>query len=329
MQVLDREIAPLGMGCWPIGGPMFAGDKVLGYANTDDAESIRTIHAALAAGISLFDTAAVYGAGHAERLLARALKHRPDAMIVTKIGIAIDETSRQLTGDEVAPETVLPAIERCLSRLERECIDLLLLHQNAFPTALAEAIFDQMDRACREGKIRGYGWSTDFSESAAAVAERDGFIAVEHAMNVLFDAPSMQSVVRKTGLTALIRSPLAMGLLTGKYGRDAVMPVDDIRSTSNPKTDYFLDARANPTLLAQLDLVRDLLQTGGRSLTQGALGWLWARAENSIPIPGARTVDQIEGIAGALQFGPLPEEAMTEIEALIDREPAGAPDRER
>ena len=117
MNFLDQEINPLGMGCWPIGGPMFSGDQPLGYSNSDDAESIRTIHAALAGGVTLFDTAAAYGAGHAERLLARALKDRPDALIVTKIGIAIDEETKQLTGDEVEPETVIPAIDRCLARL--------------------------------------------------------------------------------------------------------------------------------------------------------------------------------------------------------------------
>lgn len=329
MQFLDTEIAPLGMGCWPIGGPMFAGDEPLGYANADDAESIRAIHAALAAGITLFDTAAAYGAGHAERLLARALKGRPDSLIVTKIGIAIDEASRQLTGDEVAPEAVLPAIERCLSRLERDRIDLVLLHQNALPVVQAEAMFDQIDKAREAGKIRAYGWSTDFSKSVSAVAGRDGFIAVEHAMNVLLDAPTMQAVVRETGVTALIRSPLAMGLLTGKYGAESLMPADDIRSTSNPKTNYFQNARANPVFLAKLDPVRDLLRSGGRSLTQGALCWLWAKAGNNVPIPGARTVDQIEDIAGALHFGALPEDVVAQIEALVDREPEGAPDKAR
>ena len=329
MQFLDTEIAPLGMGCWPIGGPMFSGNEPLGYANADDAESIRTIHAALAAGITLFDTAAAYGAGHAERLLARALKGRADALIVTKIGIAVDEASRQLTGDETAPETVIPAIDRCLSRLERDRIDLLLLHQNALPVAQAEAIFDRMDKAQQTGKIRAYGWSTDFSKSVSAVAHREGFVAVEHAMNVLLDASAMQAVASERTITALIRSPLAMGLLTGKYGAETVMRADDIRSTSNPKTAYFRDARANPDFLATFDLVRDLLQTGGRSLTQGALCWLWAKGGENIPIPGARTVDQIEGIAGALEFGALPKGVMTQIETLIARESEAVADKAR
>lgn len=153
-------------------GPGFGNCGTLGYANSDDAESIRTIHAALANGIRLFDTAAVYGAGHAERLLARALKGRPDALIATKIGIVIDEDNKLLLGEDTAPTGVLPAIDRCLSRLDRDRIDLLLLHLNDLSVAKAEPIFDMMEQAVNAGKIRAYGWSTDLPRSVQAVAAR-------------------------------------------------------------------------------------------------------------------------------------------------------------
>lgn len=330
MQFLDQDIAPLGMGCWPIGGSMFSGDQPMGYTNSDDDESVRTIHAALAAGITLFDTAAAYGAGHSERLLARALKGRPDALIVTKIGIGIDERTKQLTGDETDPATVSPAIDRCLSRLDRDMIDLLLLHQNSLAVPKAEAIFDEMEKARKAGKIRAFGWSTDFSQSVAAVAHRPGFVGVEHAMNLFVDAPRMQGVIAQNDLVALLRSPLAMGLLTGKYGANAIMPVGDIRATPLLQwAEYFRDGQPNPELLGKLNAVRDLLTADGRSLVQGAIGWIWAKRGANIPIPGARTVDQIEGIAGALAFGALPDGLMAEIEALIPRDPAELQDRER
>ncbi|WP_298972546.1 aldo/keto reductase [uncultured Roseobacter sp.] len=320
MNFLDQEIAPLGMGCWPIGGAMFTGDQPLGYANSDDAESIRTIHAALDAGITLFDTAAAYGAGHAERLLARALKDRPDAMLVTKIGITIDETSKQLSFEDAEPETVLPAIDACLSRLQRDRIDLMLLHQNGLAVDRAEAVFDEMEKARAAGKIRSYGWSTDFAESASALAKRKHFTAVQHAMNVFVDAPDMQQVADRHDLTALIRSPLAMGLLSGKYGKNDAVSADDIRATDNLMIRYFEGAKANPAFLTQLEKVRELLMSDGRSLVQGAICWLWAKNDRNVPIPGARTVEQITGIAGALAFGPLPELVMAEIEQAIERD---------
>ena len=329
MKFLGSEIAPLGMGCWPIGGPMFAGEQSVGYTNADDAESVRTIHAGLDAGITLFDTAAAYGAGHSERLLGQALKGR-EALVVTKIGIAIDEASKQITGAETAPETVIPAIDRSRARLDRDCIDLVLLHQNSLPVAEAELIFDQLDRARADGKIGAYGWSTDFTASVSAMAGRDGFVAVEHAMNLFVEAKNMQGLIDETGLVAMLRSPLAMGLLSGKYGADSVMPEGDIRATPLLEwASYFQGGRVNPEMLGQLDAVRDLLTVGGRSLVQGALGWLWAKRADNIPIPGARTVEQIEGLAGALRFGPLPSDVMAQIEALIPRDPSDAEDRER
>ncbi|MEO1140289.1 MAG: aldo/keto reductase [Pseudomonadota bacterium] len=329
MRFLDTEMSPLGMGCWPIGGAMFSGDEPLGYTNVNDDQSIRAIHAALACGITLFDTAPAYGAGHAERLLAHALKDRPDALIATKIGVGVDEASKQLTGNESDPKSVIPAIEQSLSRLERDRIDLLLLHLNSLSVAQANAIFDEVDKARQSGKVRYYGWSTDFSQSAAAVAGRPAFVAVEHAMNVLLDAPQMEKVVQQNSLTALIRSPLAMGLLSGRYGADDLMREDDIRATSNPRTDYFAKGRANPSFLAKLDAVRELLMMDGRSLVQGAIGWLWAKDGANVPIPGARTEGQIEGIAGALTFGALPQDVMVQIETLIEREPASSPERAR
>ncbi len=329
MHFLKTDVPTLGMGCWPIGGAMFSGTESLGYSNAEDGESLRTIHAALDHGVTLFDTAAAYGAGHAERLLGRALKHRPDAAVVTKIGIKIDEESKQLTFEETRPDTVQSAIDACLCRLDRECIDLLLFHQNSFPIEKATLIFDEMEVARQAGKIRAYGWSTDFAQNARAMAARPGFVAIEHAMNVLLDAPSVQNAVQECDLAALIRSPLAMGLLSGKYDSNSTMPASDIRATDNLTVHYFKDAKVNPQFMESVNAVQALLRTGGRTLTQGALGWIWARSADNIPVPGARTVAQIEELAKAAQFGPLPESVMAEIETLLDREEARAPDRER
>jgi len=324
MQFLEQTIAPLGMGCWPIGGEMYAGNQSVGYTNSNDAESIRTIHAALAGGITLFDTVAAYGAGHAERLLGTALKGRPDALVATKIGIAIDEKTKQLTGDEIEPESVMPAIDRCLNRLERGHIDLLLLHLNELGAEQAELMFDEMERAVTAGKIRAYGWSTDFSKSLNNFIERDNFVAVQHAMNVLLDTPQVSETVADSNLVALIRSPLAMGLLSGKYDATHSFGAADIRSSTNPKTAYFVDAKANPEFLEKMHAVRALLMSDGRSMVQGALGWLWAKGDKNIPIPGARTEEQMEGLVAALAHGPLPEAAMDEIETIMARSPADA-----
>jgi len=269
----------LGLGCWPIGGEMYAADgQSLGYSNASDKESVRALQAAVANGINLFDTAAAYGAGHSERLLGKAFKNTSEVLIATKIGIAIDESSKKLLGDQVEPDSIVPAIDRCLARLERDCIDLMLLHHNSLSPDKAEAVFDQMEMARELGKIRAYGWSTDYTASAKAMADRPGFAAVEHAMHVLMDAPNMQQVINETQLHALIRSPLAMGLLSGKYTAESVLPDNDIRATNQGWLKYYVDGKPNAEYINRFNAVRELLQTGGRTAAQGALAWLWAKS---------------------------------------------------
>lgn len=308
---------------------MYAGDVPVGYSNADDTESLRTIHAALDAGISVFDTAAAYGAGHSEKLLGKALKSHSDSIVVTKIGIGIDEKSRSYTGADFSAPAVQPAIDACLRRLDRDRIDLVLLHLNEMSVEDALPGFDELEHARQAGKIRAFGWSTDFTASAEAMIGRHGFAAIEHAMNVFVDVPRMQTLLKSNNVPALIRSPLAMGLLSGKYDADSVMPSNDIRSSQQAWMGYFSDGRVAPTYLKNLNAVRDLLKSDGRSLVQGALAWLWAKNPLNLPVPGARTITHIEGIAGALAHGPLSSSTMEEIENLITREPADTSDRPR
>lgn len=108
-----------------------------------------------------------------------------------------------------------------------------------------------------------------------------------------------------------------MGLLTGNYAADAVFAPDDIRS--NPDLDwvaYFEDGKPTASMLKRLDAMREILTSDGRTLAQGALAWLWARSEHTVPLPGIRTVAQAEENAGAMAFGPLTAAHMVEIESL-------------
>ena len=318
----------LGMGCWAIGGPFYAGDEPLGYAGADDAQSLAAIEASYDAGIRLYDTAAVYGVGHSERLLAKALAGRDDVIISTKFGFGFDEASKQATGPWIEPGSVMEQLDGSRKRLGRDVIDLIFLHVNTLSPDDAAPLFDVLDEACEKGMLRAYGWSTDFPASAEAMAARRNFVAVQHAMNVFFDAPSMMDVVHRHDLASFNRSPLAMGLLTGKFADGQPMAADDVRRNSYDWMDYFKDGKVAPGFTRKVDAIRELLTTGGRSLAQGALAWLWAKSPAAVPIPGARTPEQATHNAQALSFGPLSEDVMAEIEQLIDRPPEGEP-RER
>jgi aryl-alcohol dehydrogenase-like predicted oxidoreductase len=323
-----EAIPALGLGTWAIGGPFFAGDDALGWGETDDAVSLAAVEAGVAAGIRLFDTAQAYGTGHAEELLGRALARHPEVRVVTKIGIGIDPAHRQVLGEEIGPQQLRDGIEASRRRLGRDHIDLVLLHLNSLPVAQAAPVFDLLNGLCAEGVIGAFGWSTDFPERAAAFAERDGFVAVEHGLNVFFRADALLPVIEAHGLLSINRSPLAMGLLGGRYGPNTLLPRQDVRGRSRDWMDYFHDGRVSETHARNLKAVREVLTTDGRTLAQGALAWIWGRSDRTLPVPGFRTPEQVQDLTGALAKGPLTPDQMLEIERLIDREPEGPP-RER
>ena len=121
------------------------------------------------------------------------------------------------------------------------------------------------------------------------------------------------AVCEKYDLASILRGPLAMGMLTGKFDSDTKLPDDDIRRGWNFQEGGQADN------LKKVEALRDVLTSGGRTLAQGALAWLWARSEVMIPIPGFKTVAQVEENAGAMQFGPLTPAQMTEVETILGR----------
>lgn len=319
------DVPALGMGCWAIGGPFSFEGSEKGWGQTDDTVSKATIEAAYEAGLRVFDTAQAYGTGHSEALLGAVLAARPEARIVTKVGIGIDPATRTLTGLVTDPSALARGLDASLRRLRRDRIDLVLLHPNEVSTDEARPVFDWLEAERDRGRIAGFGWSTDFPDKVRAYAGRKGFSAVELAANLFFRADGLLPEVRGLGLCPLIRSPLAMGLLAGRIGPDTRFGAKDIRSADRTAIGYFEEGRANPDHLARIAAVREHLTSGGRSLAQGAIGWLWALSPGVIPVPGMRTPEQADDLAGALERGPLDRETFDAIEKLIDRPAEGPP----
>jgi len=314
-------VSALGMGCWAIGGPFWAGATPLGWGEVDDAESIRALHAALDHGVDFFDTANVYGAGHSERVLGRALAgRRAQTVIATKFNAVFDETTRQMTGADASPDGIRRACEASLRRLQTDTIDLYQFHDNGFPVADALPVRETLAALVQAGKIRAYGWSTDFPDRAAFFAQGPQCTAIQFQLNVLDDNPSVLAICERYNLAAINRGPLAMGLLTGRYTAETKASADDVRGEKSPEwLKYFAGGRPNPEWLAKRDAIREILTSGGRTVAQGALAWLWARSPQTIPIPGFRTVQQVAENAGAMQLGPLAPEQMHEIAVLLDK----------
>jgi aryl-alcohol dehydrogenase-like predicted oxidoreductase len=311
----------MGLGCWAIGGPFWNGETPLGWGEVDDEESIRAIHAGLDLGITLFDTANVYGAGHSERVLGRAFNGiRSRVVIATKFNAVFDETTRQVTGSDTSLAGILAACEASLHRLNTDYIDLYQFHDNGFPPDKAGPVRDTLESLVKEGKIRAYGWSTDFPERVEVFAQGPKCTAVQLQLNVLDDNPAVIALCEKYDLAALNRGPLAMGLLTDKYTVRTRVSIDDVRGQKSPEwMKYFKGGQPSSEWLSKRNAIREILSSNGRTLAQGALAWLWARSPKTLPIPGFRTVKQVQENAGAIKFGPLMPEQMQEIDRLLER----------
>lgn len=321
-------VSPMGLGGWAIGGPFSSGPgcayptgQPLGWGAVDDAESRRAIHRAVDGGITLFDTADAYGTGHGERVLGEALAGKRDGVLIaTKFGNTYDEPSRTLTGIDLSPGYIRRACEASLRRLRTDWIDLYQLHVGDLPIARAQEVVDTLERLCDDGLIRFHGWSTDDPERAAAFAGRPRAVAVQHDMNLFEDAPALLDVCRRHGLASLNRAPLAMGFLSGKFTAESRLSPNDIRSRPPAWLRYFRDGGgAAPEWLAKLAALDEILTSGGRTRVQGALAWIWARDERTIPIPGFRTEAQVRENVGAIALGPLSPGQMREVDRILGR----------
>jgi len=306
------EVSAIGLGCWAIGGPVWRGDAPSGWGQVDDAESVRAVQRGVELGVTLLDTADVYGAGHSERVVGRAIAScRDDVVIATKFGIVFDEESKEITGQDASPEYIRRACDASLQRLGTDRIDLYQFHLAGHELGDADAVRDTLEELVAAGKIRSYGWSTDDAARIGAFATGPGCAAAQVAFSVLGGNDDALGVCEKEDLGALIRGPLSMGILTGKFTTETKLPEDDVRHS----WDF-----SQGDLAARLDTVEQLravLGANGRTLAQGALGWLLARSETTLPIPGFKSVSQVEDNAGALRTGPLSADEMAAIDAIL------------
>ena len=323
-----KTVPRIGIGTWVMGGEQYWNGQPTGWAGVDDAESLRTLHAAFDRGVRIIDTADQYGAGHAERVIARALRtsslNRNDVVICTKVGMVCNPASGNIVGVTDSEEAIAAAIDASMERLEVDYLDLVKFHLNHHPVAQSAGVFAAFSRAYKDGKIRGFGWSNDDVDGAVAYADLEGYVAVQHDLNLFSPADDLLKAIDSRSLWSFNRQPLAMGLLTGKYRADSpAAGKNDIRGSGADWLRYFEgDGSPSAPLLANLDKVRALLTGDGRTLAQGALGWCLAKSERAIPLPGCRTPAQAEDNFGVLDCGPLAQETVAEVEKLLAEAPS-------
>ncbi len=313
------ELPPLGLGCWAIGGQFSDLGAPGGWGDVKDEESLKALETGIDMGIRLIDTANIYGAGHSEYLVGKAIRGKRDKVLVTtKFGILMDEEAKKTAGIIRGPEDIIRSCEDSLRRLGTDYIDILLFHCGDYEKKKAPEVLETLEKLVENGKIRYYGWSTSDPERAKIFAEGKHCVMMEFAENVMEDNPAMRQFCKENHLTACCRSPLAMGILTGKYKKGMVMPENDLRGKNAPPwMEYFIDGKPNEIFLKKLEAVREILTSKGRSLAQGCIAWIWGNGEHCVPIPGFKTAQQVTDNIKSLEYGPLTEKQMEEVAGIL------------
>jgi aryl-alcohol dehydrogenase-like predicted oxidoreductase len=329
------DITRLGFGSWAVAG---AGWR-FGWGTTDDAESVAAIRHAITSGVNWIDTAAVYGLGHAERLVGKAIADLPAAdrpYVFTKVGLVWDPDDPKAAPRRIMrPDSVRREIEDSLRRLNVEHIDLYQVHwpdtgesleyagdgnggvsPNATPL---EGYWQVMADLKAEGKVRAIGLS-NHGVQQLDVAER---IAHVDAIQPPFSAINRSAAAEIAwahahGTGVIVYSPLQSGLLTGAFSdeRVASLPTDDWRAAHH---DFTTGLAAN---LQVADALRSVAERRGVTTAEVAIAWALAWPGITGAIVGARRADQVDGWIGAGSVE-LTEEDQEEIAAAIAASGAG------
>jgi aryl-alcohol dehydrogenase-like predicted oxidoreductase len=309
----DMMITPLGVGAWAMGG----GGWQFAWGPQDDDESIAAIRAALDGGINWIDTAAIYGLGHSEEVVARALDGRSDRpYIFTKCERVWDENGK-ISGS-LKRESIRSEAEASLRRLKLDVIDLYQIHWPQ-PDEDVEEGWAAMAELKREGKVRWIGvsnFSRQQMERAWKIAPITSLQPPYSMLSPEIEAEELP-YCQANNIGVLAYSPMKSGLLTGKMTRERIasMPPDDFRQ----RTPSFQE----PRLTRNLKLVEALREIGarhGRSPGEVAIAWVLRHPAVTAAIVGLRSPAQFEGVKGALTFR-LSAEEIAEIAGFFEANP--------
>ena len=274
----ESEVSALGLGCMPMAG---VGRNM--YGEADEAESIATIHRAIELGVTLFDTAEIYGPLVNEELVGRAIRGKRDAVVIaTKFGFRYDENG--MTGVDSTPANVQRACEGSLKRLGVETIDLFYQHR-VDPNVPIEDTVGAMGRLVEQGKVRRLGLSEASAETIRRAAAVHPIAAVqsEYSLWERDVEADILPVVRELGIGFVPYSPLGRGFLTGQITSRQDLPEGDYRRNDPRYSDENFDR--NMTLV---DVVKGIAAAHDASAAQVALAWLLAQGDDIVPIPGSK-----------------------------------------
>jgi len=292
------KVSPFGIGCMRFsgGGWSLRGKEVDYDQPINEKDSINIINLAIDLGVNIFDKAVG--------------RRRDDVIIISKAGYYIDDEKRIASGKLIAdnPKDVKVLCDGSLRRLNTDYIDIYLYHtpfkDENIDLEKAAQIRDYMEELVEEGKIRWYGWSTDWPQQLKVFMEGKHCTCTMQDFNIFAGNEETLKLCEDNNLASLNRRPLGGGALT------AVTHSDDDKPIWMKRNDF--DANN----LKKLEAIKEILTSDGRTVVQGALGWLWAKSEANIPMPGIMTEEQVRESVKAIKYGPLTPNQMEEIEKI-------------
>ncbi len=304
----ELQVSALGLGCMPMAG---IGKGMYGVANTD--ESIATLHRAIELGVTLFDTAEIYGPLANEELLGKALRGKRDGVVIaTKFGFRYDENG--MTGVDSTPANVRRACEGSLKRLGVETIDLLYQHR-VDPNVPIEDTVGAMAELVREGKVRHLGLSEAGPDTIRRAATTHPIAALQSEYS-LWERDVEETILplcRELGIGFVPYSPLGRGFLTGQITSRDGLPEGDYRRNDPRYSDE--NFAKNMEMVA---VVKTIADAHSASPAQIALAWLLAQGNDVVPIPGSKRRVTLEDSMKAVDVT-LTTDDLTKLDAAAPR----------
>ncbi len=308
----DLDLTTMGMGSYALGGK----DWEFGWGPQDDQESIDAFRRAFELGINWIDTAAAYGLGHAESVVARALEGvSPKPIIATKLGLGWDDQGnihKVFTRQSVRRET-----EASLKRLNVDTIDLYQVHWPPVPDDTLEEGWTEMARLVDEGKVRYLGVS-NFSVEQMKRAQAIHPIASLQPPYSMIRREIEESILpfcAANNIGVVVYSPLQEGLLSGAMTRQRL---ENLPDGDHRRLDPFFKEPQVSRYLAAVEELRVLAEKRGRTVAQLAIAWTLRRPEVTAAIVGARRPSQIEGTAPAADWV-LSDEEKSAVEVILEK----------
>ncbi|SFI41481.1 Predicted oxidoreductase [Paenibacillus sp. UNC496MF] len=273
------DVSEIGFGAWAIGGDA--------WGPVDDAQSLRAMEAAVELGVNFIDTADVYGNGRSETLVAKLIEGRRDKLIVSTKGGLMGH-HRDPRGEPVygQPGNVIEAFENSLRRLGTDYIDVYFCHLWWDKPEETEAFLEAFAQLKRDGKVRAVGVSTENFDYIKHFNRDGGLDAVQLDYSILNRSVEREVLpyLQEQGIGAVVRGPLRMGMLTGKFQAATTFPEGDIRRNW-PNEAWFAES------LSKVEALKEL-SSEERTLSQAALRFVLNHPAVSVAIPGAKTAEQ-------------------------------------